>query len=93
MGAERGNEMRIYMQKNDAAVTVHASYGGKDVIVGFEMYPLTTSLGSMTPNEARTLASMLVEQAATCELAIADDNRVRDAALELALAADEATPA
>ena len=81
--------MRMYLQKNDAAVTVHASYGGKDVILGVEMYPLIVSLGSMTPNEARTLASMLVEQAATCEKAIADDSRVRDAALELAIAADE----
>lgn len=80
---------RIYTQKNDIAVSVFPTYDGRELIVSFERHPLTASLGYLTPNEARTLASMLTEQAAKCDSAIADNQRVRDAAFEAAVLADE----
>lgn len=57
---------RIYMQKNDVAITVQ-NHSGSQVIVGFERYPLMTTLGSVSPNEARTFAAMLIEQANECD--------------------------
>ena len=58
---------RIYMQNNDVAITTQANHSGSEVIVGFERYPLMTTLGSVSPNEARTFAAMLIEQANECE--------------------------
>lgn len=58
---------RIYMQKNDVAISADSSYDGAHVSISFERYPLMVSLAHVSPNEARTFAAMLIEQANECE--------------------------
>jgi len=58
---------RIYMQKNDVAISADSSYDGAQVSISFERYPLMVSLAHVSPNEARTFAAMLIEQANECD--------------------------
>ena len=51
--------MRYYM-KSECAFSVQASYDGAALIVGIDNYPLTVSLGKITPTDARTFAAMLI---------------------------------
>ena len=67
--------MRYYM-KSECAFSVQASYDGAALIVGIDNYPLTVSLGKITPTDARTFAAMLIEQADKCDVIAADSARL-----------------
>ena len=75
-----------YYTKSECALSAQASYDGTTLIVGLDNYPLTVSLGKITPTDARTFAAMLIEQADKCDVIAADSARL---ATIIAMAADE----
>ena len=74
------------------AYMVAASYDGKHVNLTLDSWPISVQLSKLDPVDARQLGLQLIAQADRCERAIADDQRVRDVALEATMAADEVTP-
>jgi len=70
--------MRHWMHKTECAFSVQSDLEGKNIMLWIDNYPLSISLGSVTPNDARVFAKMLMDQADKCDGIAADIERLRE---------------